>query len=380
MQRDLDLIRRRLIATGLAEPADADPAAAVRRLGCAQGQDLPGVIASLALRVPGATAAAVTDAMTRGDIVRGYPMRTTVFAVHADDLGWMGELLRPSFANELARRRKGQGVDEVMLRRVREVALEALDAPARPDLAATPDPSLGLTRAELGTRWSEAGIEMSGARLYHFISTLMVEGELVYGPWDAAAKDQRVVSAASWIPADSSVEARFGGDRTAAIAEWLRRYLVSRGPATLRDFGWWTKLGLGKIRKAAPAATEGLAELEVDGEAAWCAPEVLEAAEGLRTACDRPMLLPGFDELVLGYRDRGYLLTPEEHEAAVPGNNGIFRGLALDRARPVGTWRRGGSGARRRLEVTAFEGGRPISQRAAKGFERAFAAHPWIAP
>ena len=42
------------------------------------------------------------------------------------------------------------------------------------------------------------------------------------------------------------------GDRIAAVAEFLRRYLTSHGPATLRDFAWWTKLPLGEIRRALP--------------------------------------------------------------------------------------------------------------------------------
>lgn len=380
MDRDLDLIRQRLIATGLAVPDDASPQDAVRRLGCAQGQDLPGVVASLALRVPGATAEDVTAAMTDGGVVRGYPMRGTVFAVHADDLAWMGELLRPKLGTDLARRRAAQGVDEATVALVRDTALAALDGPTRSTVADVPDPGLGLTRAELAGRWDEAGVEMTSARSYHFISTMMIEGHLVYGPWDAEAKEQRIVAASTWLPADSGLAARFGGDRVAAIAHWLRTYLTSHGPATLRDFAWWTKLGLTEIRTAAPAATEGLAETTVDGQAAWCRPEVLEAGEDLLRTADRAMLLPGFDELVLGYQDRGFLLTPAEHDATVPGNNGVFRGLALDRARPLGTWRRAGSGRRRRLELTRFEGGRAVPKRAEAAFERAFEAHPWLAP
>lgn len=366
-----DLIRQRIVSTGLAAPSAADPSEAVARLGCAQGQDLPGVIASIALRVPGGTAKAVTDAMSAGEIVRGYPMRGTVFAVHANDLAWMNDLLRPSFTTELQRRRANQGVDAATLTRIIDTAHQALDA--------QPDAREGLTRAELARAWSEGGEAMKSGRTYHFISTLMMEGRLAYGPWDDEVGEQRIVMAAGYLPPDSTLEARFNGDRIAAISEWLNRYFRSHGPATVRDFAWWTKLSLKEIRAALPAATTGLAEVTVDDSPAWCDPAIADANGEVLRAADRAMLTPGFDELVLGYGDRAFLLTKAQERATVPGRNGVFRGLAIERSEARATWRRAGSGVKARLELTPFEDSRAISNRSRAAFERAFNAHPWLA-
>src|SRR5690606_32274847 len=77
------LIGLRILAQGLLPEhrlgCDDGPAGVtdvVRAFGGHQGQDLPGVIASLALRT-GGRIDPVLDAFTAGDIVRGYPMRGT---------------------------------------------------------------------------------------------------------------------------------------------------------------------------------------------------------------------------------------------------------------------------------------------------------------
>jgi hypothetical protein len=52
-------------------------------------------------------------------------------------------------------------------------------------------------------------------------------------------------------------------------------------------------------------------------------------------------LLPGFDEYILGYTDRGAILTPEQAKKIVPGNNGMFMAaIVAGDGTVLGTWRR----------------------------------------
>ncbi len=51
-------------------------------------------------------------------------------------------------------------------------------------------------------------------------------------------------------------------------------------------------------------------------------------------------LLPGFDEYVLGYKDRGDVLAAEHASKIVPGNNGIFMPALVVDGQVVGTWTR----------------------------------------
>ena len=66
------LTSARLVAQRLVGPPFPDPTSAVAAFGAMQGQDLPGVVASAALRSSGAVADVLT-ALDDGRLVRGYP-------------------------------------------------------------------------------------------------------------------------------------------------------------------------------------------------------------------------------------------------------------------------------------------------------------------
>ena len=50
--------------------------------------------------------------------------------------------------------------------------------------------------------------------------------------------------------------------------------------------------------------------------------------------------LAGFDEYLLGYRDRSFAIEPENLERVIPGKNGIFLPILVRGGRVIGTWRR----------------------------------------
>lgn len=51
-------------------------------------------------------------------------------------------------------------------------------------------------------------------------------------------------------------------------------------------------------------------------------------------------LLPGFDEFVLGYKDRGAVLEGRHAAKIIPGNNGVFMPTIAMEGRIAGTWQR----------------------------------------
>src|SRR5690606_9127670 len=89
---DPTLARRRLVAQGLLTRPWATPSDAVRAFGAMQGQDLPGALASAALRTTSGSVAEVVADLDAGRIVRGYPMRGTVFLMAAEDVTWVSQL------------------------------------------------------------------------------------------------------------------------------------------------------------------------------------------------------------------------------------------------------------------------------------------------
>lgn len=88
------------------------------------------------------------------------------------------------------------------------------------------------------------------------------------------------------------------------------------------------------------AVRETVLTVAVGGRELWMAPDLPERYAAARRASAAPLLLPGFDEMLLGYGDRCAMLTRDEGRLLVPGGNGMFLPSVLHRGRVVGTWRR----------------------------------------
>lgn len=371
------LIGLRLHAQGLLARAARDSRApyptvhaAARECGAHQGQDLAGVVASLALRTSG-TVHDVTEAFSAGQIVRGYPMRGTVFVTASEDLRWMTQLCAAPAIRAAQKRRPSLGLDDDDVARARDILLSLTADRSAPGLGD------GVARAELFDGWRAGGIDPARGRGYHLLVHLISTGTAVYGPWTGS--DTAVVDASQWLPAGSGLTDRFDDDRVAAAAELLRRYLHSHGPATLRDFAWWTKLPLGTARAALPLIEDSLESCAIPGtdETAYVRPGLLEDFAERRTDAMKELLLPGFDELVLGYPDRGALMETDALPVLVPGNNGVFKRAAIRRGQVVGTWTRSGPAGRRTLALTPVTS---VSEAQRKRFEARFAAFPYTSP
>lgn len=381
----------RILAQGLVGPGQAPtPTQIARAFGAHQGQDLAGVMASLALR-SGGRLDPVLEAFDRGEIVRGYPMRGTVFAVAADTLAWLTQLCAAGPIRAALSRRGDLGLEEQHISRA-EGILEELAANH-----STPGVGQGVLRKDLLEAWDRAGIPTDSGRGYHVLVHLLSTGVAAYGPW--RDNETAVVLARTWLPAGSDLEGTFNGDEDAAIAELALRYFTSHGPASVRDLAWWSKLPMGRIRAALPQAQERLESGYADargqlhrdaasardgasarggaGEQLWWRPGLAEEYAEREKETMREMLLPGFDELVLGYPDRLYLMDEKRHRALVPGNNGVFKRAVVRRGEVIATWGRTGAAGRRRFALQELG---TVSDAQRKRLEKQFATFPYTVP
>ena len=55
---------------------------------------------------------------------------------------------------------------------------------------------------------------------------------------------------------------------------------------------------------------------------------------------DDLLVLPGFDEYLLGFKDRSLMLDSEHRQAIIPGGNGVFQPTVVRGGRVIGTWKR----------------------------------------
>lgn len=357
------LARARLVAQGVVRPSGSrqspEPTVAnsrpvhehVRGFVAMQGQDLPGVISSIALRA-GTDADTVIRAFDDGEIVRAYPMRGTVFAMAADDAAWVSELCNAPMVRAAANRRAQLGLEDHHMHTAEDVLHRAVAT----------SPTHGVCRADLLAAWNEAGIATDAGRGYHLIRHFISVGTAVYGRFGPdSRRDNNVMLADDWLPAGSTLEARFNGDDVHATAELLHRYVRSHGPVTLHDAAWWSKLPLRLLRPAAELTLQSHDDVETgtwthDGEPHYWRAGLHEEVRAVGRRVNEPLLLPGFDEVILGYPDRMYIVPAAHHEDLVPGNNGVFRAGALAGAEVIGFWKRGPvkKSAPRRLVLAPF--------------------------
>lgn len=309
------------------------PADVVGWLTAVQAQDDVGAIASIALRSVGRGRDQVMAAFDAAQIVRSWPMRGTLHTVLAADLAWMLELMTPRPRAAGAKRRPQLGLNESDVTRAQDLAVDAL-TDAR------------LTRAELLAVWEGAGLATAGGRGYHLIAELAQRGVLCLGPLRDGG--QTFVLLDAWVP-----EPRRPG-REEALGELALRYFRSHGPATVRDLIRWTGLGAADARDGTALARDQLDTITVDGTEYLLDPATPQVLADHRAEARDVVLLPGFDEIILGYADRSMTLPAEFAGLIVPGGNGVFRPTVLAGGRVVGTWRHVGKGAARRIEATAF--------------------------
>ncbi|PFG39690.1 winged helix DNA-binding protein [Georgenia soli] len=346
----------RLVAQRVVGPRCPTATETVRHLCALQAQDFPAALAAVTLRTEPADDGGIVGSLDRGEVVRSWPMRGTLHLVAAEDLSWMQSLTTDRLITGAARRRAQLGIDDAMLDRALEVATAALSG------------GRSLSRSELMTLWNEAGLLEAGQRGYHLLWNLAQRGFLCLGP--TANGEQRIVLLHEWVPEPRQLE------REEALGEWVLRYFRGHGPATLKDFTWWTKLTVADAKIGLAVARPHLESVEVDGVEHLMDPTTPELLAEHRRAARGVVLLPAFDEMILGYQDRSATLPPEHADRIVPGGNGMFRPIVVSGGRVVGTWRRVGNGSRRRIETEPFA---TLTATVERGVTRAADSYPELA-
>jgi hypothetical protein len=343
--------RLRLASQGLLGPGLGSIPDAVRWMTATQAQDLQAALWAVGLRVPGARVGDVRAAIDAGAVVRSWPMRGTLHLVAPEDLRWMLGLTAERLTRSIAGRHRELDITWADIEKCRDVALERVAGGG------------SLSRTELFAVFEAAGQQTTGQRGIHVLGTLCRHGWLVQGP--LAGNQQLLVAFDEWIPVSRQL------DRQEGIAEFALRYFRSHGPATLRDFAWWTQIPLTEVRSAFEHVRGQLVELEFGYTSYWLSPETASLLDDGVPGQRSVLLLPGFDEFVLGYTDRSLVLAPEHANKIVPGGNGVFKKTIVAGGEVIGTWARQGNTRSGAVVPELFDETKPLGAGARAAFGKA---------
>ena len=341
----------RLISQGLVGPppssptgSDLSPAGAVvEHVGCVQAQALGGALVSVALRLgPDVTAgvAAVRAAIDAGEIVRSWTQRGTIHLTTSKDIGWILGLTGARTMKSTAKRREYFGITDAMLETAAELATSAIRARGP------------LTREELLESFAPIGAGDSYGHARYLITSLALQNIIVQAPMIEGKDDMKYVLTADWVPTPTHLDAE------AADHEWMRRFVTSHGPVTLDDATRWSGLPKTRMRTAIQAGIDAgeIVSTEIDGIDYVHAPDLEDRLSEWEEAAHETMLLPGFDEIILGYKDRSVTLDPANEKLVVPGGNGMFKNTVVTGTRARATWKRSPRKTGPRVLVDTFPG------------------------
>lgn len=312
------LRRYRLARHHLLAPADSPVAAAGAILG-AQAQVAVAGALQLAVRC-GGTVEAVEQALWRTrSLVKVWTVRGTVHYLPAELWSCFAAALRDDGERQLAAWMRRAEVDPA---RVEAVIAALVDSLADGPLERGALADAVVARLDESWRWL---IEHSWGGL---VRVAVRRGQVCFGP----PNGQRVtfVLAEQWLGPFTLP------DESTARRELLRRYLRAYGPATARDFACWTGGQAAAAKAAFAALADELLEVTVDGQRlsllAADAGELQRAEEALPVR-----LLPHFDPLLLGHRERDWIIDPAQLRQVSRAAGWIAPVLLVD-GRVAATW------------------------------------------
>lgn len=278
-----DLVRRRYQSVGLTGWPGEDATSVVRRLGAMQSQDYGPAKWSIGQRT-GVDNDTLDRQFDDGQFLRTHVLRPTWHFVHPADLRWLLELTRDRVHMINGFMYRQEGLDRALRDQADAVLIDVLRG------------GRSLTRSELAAALKDASIVAERFRLAYLLMSAELDGIVCSGPRRGTEHTYSLVE--ERVPAVSSLT------RDEALAELTYRYFSSHGPATAKDFGWWSSLTQTEIKRGLQLAGDRLTQEQIDGVVYWSTDEALSR----RAPGPRVDLLQGYDEYIVGYSESKYLL------------------------------------------------------------------------
>ncbi len=308
-----ELFTRRLEAQGLSRRPFKSPAEVVSWLGAVQGQDYLGAKWSLGLRMHPATDQLIDQAFNAGEILRTHILRPTWHFVAPADIRWIQELTAPRVHTANAYMYRRLQLEDPIFRQSNAIIVDALRGGKH------------RTRVELGNELTRAGIRAEGVRLSYLIINAELSALICSGPrrgkqFTYALLDERVTQARKLAYEE-------------ALAELSVRYFTGHGPATARDFSWWSGLTIKDVKVGIGLAGERLSREEIDGVEYWFSAEVMQPEQ---PAALNAFLLPTYDELLVGFAN----FNQTRLGGREPAPGGIYDPTLLIDNEVAGSWKR----------------------------------------
>lgn len=294
-----------------------------------QAQDYSMCKWAIGQRMIAATDDIIEVALNEGTLIRTHLLRPTWHIVSAYDIYWMLELTAPRIKSSMNSRDKELGLTLELLNKSFCLLEKHLSG------------GISLSRDHVAGILNAAGIKTDDNRLSHILMNAELDGLICSG--------RRTGNKPAYGLLSERVPVRKVFSREDALAELAQRYFASHGPATLKDFTWWSGLSVADATKALNIVAPGFISETVGSEKYW----LKEEYSNYKGKGYFVHLLPAFDEFLISYRDRSSVLELVHNRKAI-SNNGIFYPVIVMNGQVAGTWKRTIQKDKTKIELNIF--------------------------
>jgi hypothetical protein len=326
-----ELITARLRHQQLTESKLRKAAPVVAALCAMQAQDLVGAKWAIGLRAPGVQDGDVEQALNDGLILRTHVLRPTWHFVAPEDIRWLLALSAPRIHAVNSYYYRQSGLDAKVFAKSCAMMHRMLEG------------GKAMTRAEIAEHLKRAKIPADGIKLAYVMMQAELDAVICSGP--------RRGKQATYMLLDERVPAQQPRDREQSLADLATRYFAGHGPATVRDFAWWSGLTIKDAQSAITAVRPRLEPTSIGGTTYWNGD----------TSPSRPhkgasvYLLPNYDEYVIAYKDRDLVVDASRAANIVARSNGGFANHLIVDGRIAGSWSRTLKGNTVLIEVAPYK-------------------------
>ena len=304
------LLNQQMVASQFKTPVEV-----VSHMGAMQAQDYRMMRWAVAMRTNRPSHKAFKEAFDSGQIIRLHLMRGTWQLVTAEDYwqfltlsapkaiavtkGWMS-------SNKIA-------IPDDELNRVRQI------------LEQTAADKGSATKEDFVQALAEKDISLDDHRLSYHIRMAEMAGVLCSG--------DLLPTKATYALTANKVKSLGTIDRDEALIRYTRKYFQSRQPATLEDFVWWSGLNVSDCKRGIELLGDSIHMEKWKGREFYLTDDC--RTRGFKKG--KFLLIPPYDEYLIGYKSRDIVL-PTEHRHHAHNNNGIFQPIIAHDGIICGNW------------------------------------------
>jgi len=308
-----EILKQRLHNHQLSTNTYTTPEEIVSHLGAVQSQDFTGAKWAIGQRLAQTTDAVLEEAFADGRILRTHVLRPTWHFVTPEDISWMLELTGPHISRAMSSYNKVLELTPEVYNNSEKIIRQLLDE------------NKEVTRQEIKDALEKKQIKTNVQRLAHLVMQAEIDKVVCSGP--------RRGKQFTYMLFSDRVPSPHKKTRDQALAELTKRYFTSHGPATIKDFVWWSGLTIADAKQGIAYQTT-LEKTSIDDNHYYFFP--VHAVE----IPDQAFLLPNYDEYTVSYKNRDAYFDPA-YTSFFDSREGVaFWNMIIFKGKGIASWRK----------------------------------------